>query len=102
MSVVDLDEALADDEFEWSPRYRAALSVLKTLRWKSIPACADDPWYVDWDVLEAESGPWSNTERLRVRLARSLAEGDLCDAAVYLDDVNFAALLEALVVARLG
>lgn len=102
--VVDVAAILAND----CPTVaeRAALMVLATLH-KEIPAQVDpsDPdWSsaVDWDALEAWSGPWSSTERMRVRLARSLAEGDLGNAAWLLDDRNWQVLLDALRVVRGG
>lgn len=90
-----------------APTYRAALTILATLH-KTIPGepepDGEDPFYVDWDALEERAAPWSTTERLRVRIARSIAstDGDLHGAAWSFDDSNWRALLEALRIAREG
>lgn len=75
----------------------AAAIVLATLH-KRVPLDSDG--IVWWDVLDWHARPWSETERLRVLLARSLSAGDLAHAAARLDDRNWAALLDALELAR--
>ena len=102
-ATLDLAELLASD---WpSRRYRAALQLLATLH-KVIPALPSEdpddprPFDVDWSELEAVSAPWSTTERIRVDLARSIADGPLGDAAERLDDVRWSALIGALYTAR--
>ena len=54
-----------------------------------------------YPVLEALPA-WSGTEKLRVRLAASLVEGDLGQAARLLGDRDWRALLVALAVAYEG
>jgi hypothetical protein len=106
MGHLNVEETLAED---WpAPCYRAALMVLATLS-KDIPALPvppdefdQRPTDVDWDTLEEWAGPWSRTEKVRVRLARSLYEGDLCDASLSFDNRNWERLVAALEVARCG
>lgn len=99
MTLLDIPVML---ELDWpSAQTRAAWSILATLH-KSIPALVDEegPYDVDWNALEEWSGPWSNTEKIRVRLARSIAQGDLADAACSFDDRNWKVLTEALSMLR--
>lgn len=99
----EVDLVAAIQSADGSPHLLGALAVLATLR-KALPCVVDDdgavPWLVDWERLDEWSGPWSSTERTRVRLAVSLFEGDLGHAAGSFDERNWSALLDALAIAR--